>query len=124
MKILLCGSRKWLNQKAIERELDKYSPGILVHGKAPGADNIGGYVAKLRGWEVRVYPARWDLYDRGAGPIRNQEMLDKEHPDADGLFIDLALAFHEDPNFGVGTRDMLSRLREADPPILIETFRR
>ena len=45
MKVLVCGSRKWLEQKPIERELRKLPPGtIVVHGACRGADNIAGYV--------------------------------------------------------------------------------
>ena len=123
MKVLVCGSRKWVNQQAIERELGKLPPGILVHGKAPGADNIAGYVGKRLGWEVRAYPANWVRDGRwAAGPLRNQRMLDEEHRAEEP--IDLLLAFHEDPNFGKGTKDMIGRARGAVPTIDIQTFSR
>lgn len=124
VKVLVCGSRKWLNQQAIERELRKFPPGILVHGAARGADNIAGYVGKLLGWDVRPYPAHWDAYGRAAGPIRNQEMLDKEHPDSDGLFIEHVLAFHREPGLGIGTKDMVERASKAVPAIRINVFAR
>ncbi len=124
MKVLVFGSRKWLSQKAVERELKKLPPGAtIIHGAAPGADNIGGYVAKQLSFTVRAYPAQWGKYGKGAGPIRNQEILDKEHPHLDGTFFDKALCFHEDPNLGVGSADMRRRLEAADPPIPLEIFR-
>lgn len=94
---------------------------IVVHGGAHGLDNVAGYVAELRGFEVRVYPAlahgrKWPE----AGVLRNQEMLDEEHPDKDGLFFDKAYLFHEDPLLGKGTKDMKRRLDLATP--YIETF--
>lgn len=123
MKVLVFGSRKWLSQKAVERELKKLPPGTtIIHGAAPGADNIGGYVAKQLGFKVRAYPAKWDLHGKGAGPIRNQEMLDKEH--REGEFYDKAICFHEDPNLGIGSADMRRRLEAADPPIPLEIFRK
>jgi hypothetical protein len=93
---------------------------IVVHGGAPGLDNIAGYVAQLCGFEVRVYPAlahgrKWPE----AGPLRNSEMLEKEHPDTDGTLIDQAFLFHEDPGLGKGTHDMWEKLRKAEPPIKI-----
>jgi hypothetical protein len=93
---------------------------IVVHGGAPGLDNIAGYVARLCGFEVRVYPAlahgrKWPE----AGPLRNTEMLEKEHPDMEGVLIDQAFLFHEDPGLGKGTRDMWRRLCDAQPSIKI-----
>lgn len=123
MKVLVFGSRKWLSQKAVERELSKLPPGTtIIHGAAPGADNIGGYVAKQLGFTVRSYPAQWEKHGKGAGPIRNQEMLDKEHREDERY--DKALCFHEDPNLGVGSADMRRRLEAADPPIPLEIFRK
>ena len=124
MKVLVCGSRRWLAQGPIERELRKLPPGtVVVHGAAAGADNIAGYVAKdILGFEVRAYPADWDRYKGGAGPIRNGQMLKREHPDADGEYIDKVLAFHEDPELGKGTRHMVALARRAMPPIAVEVF--
>lgn len=121
MKLLVFGSRKWLNQKAVERELAKYPKDtIIVHGAAPGADNIAGFVAELQGKPVRPYPANWTKFGLAAGPIRNQEMIDKEHLPHES--IDRALCFHEDPNFGVGSKDMKARCDKAG--IEVDVFRR
>lgn len=123
-KLLVFGSRKWLAMKNIERELIKYPPGTtVIHGAAPGADNIGGDVARQLGFVVRSYPAPWKTMGKGAGPIRNQQMLDEEHPHKDGSFFDRALCFHEDPNLGTGSADMRRRLEKASPFIPIEIFR-
>jgi hypothetical protein len=119
VKVLVCGSRYWMDQKAIDRELRKLPPGtIIVHGGAQGADNIAGYVAELLGFEVRVYPAlahgrTWP----SAGPLRNQEMLDVENSPSEP--IDKALAFHKDPGLGKGTKDMADRLKKAGIPLEI-----
>ncbi len=123
MKVLVFGSRKWLEQSVVERELKSLPAGtIIVHGAAPGADNIGGYVAARLGFEVRAYPADWNKYKLGAGPVRNQQMLDEEH--VPGEPIDLALCFHEDPNLGKGSADMRDRLATANPSIELRVFRR
>jgi hypothetical protein len=114
MKVLVCGSRKWVEQRPIEEELRKLPPGtIVIHGACRGADNIAGYVAKeLLGFEVRPYPADWDFYGPAAGVLRNQKMLDQEHTKDEP--INLVLAFHEDPGLGKGTKDMVERAQKAD----------
>mgnify|MGYP001558193226 FL=1 len=123
MKVLVFGSRKWLSQRAVERELSKLPPGtVIIHGAAPGADNIAGYVAEQLGFVVRKYPANWTLFGRGAGPIRNRQMLEEEHPHPDGTTFDLAICFHEDPNLGVGSADMRTCLLKAEPAIPLEIF--
>lgn len=102
----------------VERELRTLPAGtIVVHGAAPGADNIAGYVAAALGFQVRPYPAQWQLHGKAAGPIRNQEMLDKEHPDQDGVPFDKAICFHRDPNLGVGSKDMKARCDAAGIPV-------
>lgn len=125
MKILVSGSRKWVEQAPIERELRRFPRGtILVHGGARGADNIAGYVGERLGFIVRVYPADWDQYGKRAGPLRNVLMLEREHPDKDGVYVDHWLAFHEDPSLGKGTRNMLWLVEKATPAITIERFQR
>lgn len=124
MKVLVFGSRKWVAQGVVERELKKLPAGtIVIHGAAPGADNIGGYVASQLGFEVRAYPADWKRHGLAAGPLRNQQMLDEEHTESKGFF-DRALCFHEDPNLGKGSADMRDRLKKAVPPIELQVFRR
>lgn len=125
MKILVFGSRNWVEQKPIERELRKFPRGtVIVQGGARGADNIGGYVGELCGLEVRDYPVdeAVDGSWPAAGVRRNQRMLDSEHPDKNGEYIDRALCFHEDPNLGKGSKDMAARLEKAN--ITFEVYRR
>lgn len=118
MKVLVFGSRKWLDQQSVERELTGFPVGtIIVHGAAQGADTIAGYVAKRLGLEVRSYPANWSKDGKAAGPIRNQRMLDSEHPDKDRMALDQAICFHEDPNLGKGSADMAARLKKGSPEI-------
>ncbi len=111
MKVLVCGGREWLNVGAIERELRKLPPGtIIVHGHCPsGADRMADQVARELGFEVRRYPADWTTHGKAAGPIRNSEMLTKEHRLEEP--IDKGLAFHENLERSKGTRDMVKKLR-------------
>jgi len=110
MKLLVTGSRVWLDTWLIEQHLAKFPKGtVLVHGDAKGADRIAGRVGQRLGFDVRPYPADWDKHPKTAGPIRNREMFDKEAP------FDAVLAFHDDPGLGKGTRDMVWVVHERAP---------
>jgi hypothetical protein len=108
--------------------MQKLPPGtIIVHGDADGADRIAGAIAKEMGFEVRAYPADWDAAKKAgrlkaAGPIRNSLMLKKEHPDKEGVFIDLVLAFSENFELSRGTNDMMGKAVNAKPPIFVDPF--
>lgn len=112
MKVLICGSRDWLWAEPIERELRKLPPrSIIVHGAAPGADSLADSLAKQLGFEVRPYPADWTAHGRSAGPIRNANMLKREHTPEEP--IDLVLAFSKDFVRSQGTRDMVNRSKRV-----------
>lgn len=128
MKVLVTGDRNWVEQRPIEdrlrkiRLLNRGRPLILVAGGATGVDAIAAYVARQEGFEVREYPVsdfEWKLQGRKAGVLRNQRMLDEEHPDKNGAGFDLCLAWHLDPNLGRGTRDMIARVRALKRPIQV-----
>ena len=48
----------------------------IVSGTARGADQLGEQFASNHGYQVRRFPAQWDLYGKSAGPIRNREMAE------------------------------------------------
>ena len=58
------------------------------------------------GFRVESFPAKWDLYGRAAGPIRNQEMLDVGKPS-------LVVYFHSDLKDSKGTKDMVERATKS-----------
>lgn len=100
--LLVCGGRDYQDFPRLYRDLCRLQEAtgfsVLVHGAAPGADRMSGRWAGGRVVETRAHPADWDRHGRAAGPIRNQEMLDTEHPDA-------VVAFPGGP----GTADMRRR---------------
>lgn len=115
MKVLITGDREWDDIKTALDTLEQLPPGtIIVHGACRGADVTCAAVAEALGFTVRAYPADWDRFRKGAGPIRNQQMLDCEHrPDEP---IDLCLAFHNNFVQSRGTKDMVSRVEKAKIP--------
>ena len=46
----------------------------IISGTARGADQLGERFAKQFKLEVVKFPAKWDLYGKRAGYIRNEEM--------------------------------------------------
>ena len=103
----------------IERELRKLpSDTLIIHGAARGADTLGKFVAEKIGLKVindgKGFPADWNRYGKGAGPVRNQQMIDEGKPD-------LVLAFHENINESRGTKDMVARARGIGLKVIIIT---
>jgi len=113
MKILVTGDREWFDIKTIVDTLEQFPSGtILIHGACRGADVTCAAVAEALGFIVKEYPAEWDRYLHGAGPIRNQLMITKEHRSDEP--IDLCLAFHNNISQSRGTRDMMKRAEKAN----------
>lgn len=114
MRVLICGDRHWTDSHLIFEYLDGYSGTIevVIHGCSRGADSIAGSIADQLNIPVERYPAQWSMYGRGAGPIRNQKMLDEGKPD-------FVWAFHNDIRNSKGTKDMITRTMLAEIPFLV-----
>jgi hypothetical protein len=105
MRVLICGSRTWIDKAAIAADLFELGPfEVVIHGGARGADRISGEVARNLGIPVKVYKADWRRYGKRAGSIRNLEMLDKGKPD-------LVIAYWDGES--PGTRDMILKAERA-----------
>lgn len=108
MRVIVCGSRNWKNERVMRRQLERLpSNTCIVEGGCRGADLMAAKIAKELGFEVNEHPARWGQYGKAAGPIRNQEMLDSGG-------IVLVLAFHEDFARSKGTLHMVEIARAAN----------
>lgn len=104
-RILVCGGRNYSDATLLIATLDNIVANIklmnenqsvrLIHGAARGADSLAA-----------AYPAKWDLYGRSAGFIRNTQMLEEGQPH-------LVVAF---PG-GVGTEMMIRIARKANVTI-------
>jgi len=109
MKIIVCGDRDWKNSKRLAAFLDfldgKSSVSLIIEGECRGADLMSRAWAESRQIPVDPHPANWTKYHRGAGPIRNRELL-KSKPN-------LVVAFHNDIKKSKGTKDMLKAAMAA-----------
>jgi hypothetical protein len=79
---------------------------VLVHGAAPGADTVCAEIWESFGGKTEAHAANWKAHGPGAGPRRNQAMVD--------LGADLLLAF---PG-GTGTADCKQRALKAGIPVV------
>jgi len=116
MKVLICGTRTWNDQRPVWRVLDdlyEANPDLeVIHGAAKGADSIAGQIATSFGIPVTAVPADWEKFGKSAGPMRNKEML--------GMAPDLVVAFRRDGE-SRGTDHMIRIARRAGVPVRVVT---
>ena len=102
-RLLVCGSRYWINREAILKKLRTYPKNtVLIHGACKGADSLAASIGRELGFDTISFPADWARYRKGAGPIRNQQMLDEGKPTH-------VIAFHENLANSAGTKDMINK---------------
>jgi len=81
MKVIICGSREFTNYKLAERWLNSFCTMLpiteVVSGGARGADKVGELWARIHGVPLKEFPADWEKHGKGAGFIRNGEMVDE-----------------------------------------------
>ncbi len=104
-RVLVTGGRDYQETHKVYTILSDlhYRIGIscIIHGGAEGADLAAKWWAERFGVPVEDYPVtkdEWQRLGKKAGPMRNQDMLERSHPD-------LCIAF---PG-GKGTADMTRR---------------
>jgi hypothetical protein len=103
MRVLICGSRDWQYPDDIDafvKSLPKDA--VIIEGACRGADSQARASAIYHNLEYETYPAKWSKYGKGAGVIRNREMIDKGKPD-------LVVAFHDDLSKSRGTLNMITQ---------------
>lgn len=85
MIVLITGGREFRNQRLMWTVLDRlheeHKFTFLVHGDAPGADQMSHRWAKQHGVQPVAFEALWDCEGDSAGPKRNGRMLEFADPD-------------------------------------------
>lgn len=76
MNILIAGSRNYPKEHEVREYVQGIAKGnVILAGGARGVDRWAEDEARKQGLEVKVYPAQWERYGRGAGYRRNAEMV-------------------------------------------------
>jgi hypothetical protein len=121
-RILVTGARDWKDkaiirhalfntwQKAGSPKINSDIPNVvLIVGRARGADTFAEIVGEAFGFTIEPYEADWEHKGKGAGPQRNQQMVNSG--------ADICLAFlHEGSK---GTADCIKRAEKAEIPVEI-----
>lgn len=80
-RVAVVGSRKYPDLGFVRefvRRLARRDPGAtIVSGNAPGVDRAAEVAARAAGLGVVSIPADWDAHGRGAGFVRNGEIVQK-----------------------------------------------
>lgn len=119
MRLLVCGGRDFGDDRMLRKALcqiqcEGHVITHLLHGAARGADTMADLWAnEQHSIIVMAFRAEWDLYGRGAGPKRNQRMLDEGVPDE-------VLAFWDGKSRG--TLDMITRATRAGVQVRIRPY--
>lgn len=128
MRVLICGSRQWHDRPKI-REVLKRLQGeareageefVVIHGACPdGADLIADQICESElgmtpGVDLIREPAQWKRYQRAAGGVRNQLMLDRHLPT-------VVYAFRAGVKSS-GTDDMVKRAGKVRPKIPVHVI--
>ncbi len=81
-RIIIAGSRHFTDRVLFEQVVDAYLGAldaayepIILSGHCSGADLLAEQYAKERQIRLEVFPAEWKRYKKGAGPIRNRQMV-------------------------------------------------
>lgn len=115
MKILVTGSRVYADYDKVKQAIIDSGATEVIHGNALGADTLARRACLELKIDEHRYPANWELHGRGAGPKRNQQMLDDQHTKDNP--ISLVLAFPVEGS--IGTYDMIKRAEKADIKVKI-----
>lgn len=115
-RVCVTGGRDFLDKNHVFEALDLFFQLVafevsildirIISGGATGADTLAIEWAKFNEVNYEVYPAKWKIFGKAAGPKRNREMAETA--------IDYLIAFPGNN----GTRDMVSVCNKLKIPVL------
>jgi hypothetical protein len=82
-RLIVSGDRRLSDYLFLAATLDRLlihrHPHVtILHGDAPGADQLAAQYAASHWYPVEAYPADWDVEGPSAGPRRNTRMLEAQ----------------------------------------------
>lgn len=117
-KVLVCGARDYEDRDKVFHILDALHARVghnlmIISGGAPGADELAREWAVSRKVDHQVYYAKWRVFHKQAGPIRNRRMGRKK--------LRWVFAFHPNLAESRGTADMIKVA--TDRGVKVKKFR-
>jgi len=116
-RVIIAGGRDFHDYGLLKAYADrilrnKRMQGIeVVCGDANGADTLGARYAAERAFDIKHFPARWDILGKMAGYERNRQM---------GDYADALIAFWDGHSHG--TKHMVEYMRSLGKPIRIQNY--
>lgn len=110
-KIAVIGSRDFTDFSLLKDVLDAHGPMQLVSGGAKGADALAELYAKQNGLEVQLFKPDWKMFGRGAGVIRNRQIVESS---------DYVIAFWDGKSRG--TKSSIDYARKQNKMVYIEFY--
>ncbi len=116
--VIVCGGRSYSDRDFLFARLDElaaaHSGVVVFEGGAAGADSLAKEWAGARRQRCQTFSADWKKHGKGAGPVRNSEMLAEllvcSHGTDGREARQMVVAF---PG-GRGTGDMVGKAKKAD----------
>ena len=84
MRVLVFGSRTWVDRSALWAELGRLGPSTVIEGEARGADTLARQWAQFYRRDVARFPVtrdEWNMLGKSAGHVRNRRMHRDGKPD-------------------------------------------
>ena len=114
-RIVIGGCRYFNNYSYFKTQVDFYLSNlktlgeiVILSGHCNGTDLLAEQYACENGYRLEIYPAKWDLYGRSAGPKRNKLMADK---------CDYVIAFWDRKS--KGTKSLIEISQKLQNPLRI-----
>ena len=94
-------------------EKSKKTKIVILSGHCSGTDMMAENYAKEKGYELKIFPARWSKYGTAAGPKRNKEMVE---------MADEVIAFWDYNS--AGTKTLIEYAKKLNRNISIKKIKR
>lgn len=115
MRVIIAGGRDFNDYQLLKDKVNYYmsnaSDVVVICGEAKGADVLGKRLAKENRLLVNSFPAKWELYGKSAGYIRNKEMADT---------ADVLVAFWDGKS--KGTANMIEIAKKKGIPVRVVSY--
>lgn len=111
MKIAIIGGRDFNNYDMVKETMSQYSPTAIVSGGARGADSLARKYVTDNNIQLIEFLAEWDKYGRGAGFIRNKDIVANS---------DLVIAFWDGNSRG--TQHSINLAKKANKELVVVRY--